>query len=27
VRVANPDGPGEAMRMLDLVELTLDCLA
>ena len=26
-RVANRDGPGEAMRILDLVELTLDCLA
>ena len=22
-----PNGPGEAMRLLDLVELTLDCLA
>ena len=27
MRVADPDGPGEAMRMLDLVKLTLDCLA
>ena len=26
-RVADRHGPGEAIRMLDLVELTLDCLA